>query len=151
MAEEEISFFANCKGWQCVKKRVIDAKTENPEVVAILSSIVTTAGRKAFDFSGVDIAGIKAYADQLTAGKRKSYNNVAEIFAALKATEVKEKLLPFCKEEKVFPLAEACFINAIFTNLQLYPWVDLEVLSKIYPEIKITKPRGRIAGAKKKQ
>jgi len=148
--EEEVSFFANYKGWQCVKKRAVDEKTEPQEVVATLSSIITSAGRKAFELSSIDLITIKNYADQLTKGKRKSYTNLAEIFASLKPSQVKAKLLPMCKEEKLYPIAEAYLINCIFTNLQLYPWIDLGTLAGIYPELKISKPKGRVAGAKKK-
>jgi hypothetical protein len=148
--EEELSFFANVKGWQCVKKLAVDENTTSPEIVAKLSSIVTSAGTKAFELSGIDMGAIKAYSDLLTKGKRKSYNNLAEIFASLRPTDVKAKLLPLCKEEKAYPIAEAYLINCIFTNLQLYPWIDLKVFGGIYPEVKISKPKGRVAGAKKK-
>ena len=151
MDEEELSFFANFKGWQCVKKLEVDENTTPQEIVAKLASIVMSAGNKAFDLSGIDTAAIKAYSEGLTKGKRKSYNNLAEVFASLKPTEVKAKLLPMCKEEKVYPIAEAYLINCIFSNLQLYPWIDLAVFGSIYPEVKISKPKGRVAGAKKKQ
>ena len=150
MTDEELYFFANVKGWQCAKKLAVDENTTPQEIVAKLASIVTSAGTKAFEFSGIDMAAIKAYADELTKGKRKSYNNLAEIFANLKPTVVKAKLLPMCKEEKVYPIAEAYLINCIFTNLQLYPWIDLGIFGGIYPEVKISKPKGRRAGAKKK-
>ncbi|MEM2974479.1 MAG: DUF2666 family protein [Candidatus Micrarchaeia archaeon] len=151
MSEQELSFFANVKGWQCIKRREIDESTENHEIVATLASIATSAGRKAFDFSGIDTARIQSYAAELTKGKRKSFVNAAEIFANLKPNDVKEKLSSMCGEEKLYPIAEAYLINCILTNLQLYPWIDLEILAGIYPELKIPKPRGRIAGSKKTQ
>ena len=33
MADEEIFFFANYKGWQAVKKKAIDENTEEKEIV----------------------------------------------------------------------------------------------------------------------
>ena len=150
MTDEELLFCANVKGWKCVKRREINSSTEDKEIVATLASITATAGRKAFEFSGIDTAAIKVYADLLTKGKRKSFNNIADLFSALKPAEVKGKLLPLCKEEKLYPFAEAYFMNCIFTNLQLYPWIDPQILAEVYPDLKIPKPRGRVAGAKKK-
>lgn len=145
MAEEgEISFFAKCKGWEVVKKCDITAETEPQEIVAILTSISDTTARKAFDFSGIDKATIDAYAAQLTKGRRKAYSNVAEIFTQLKPTEVKERLLAACKEEKLLPIAEAYLMRSVLGALGFSTTVSPEMIAEIWPELKIPKPRGRM-------
>jgi len=143
MAEEEIHFFANYKGWQAVKKKTVEQSTEPQEMVAILASIADTTTRKAFDFSGIDMQGIDAYVATLTKGKRTGYQNLAAILTGLKPGEVKEKLKPFCKEEKVLPIAEVYFMRSLLLALSYTTQINGETLQKIYPELKMPKPRGR--------
>jgi hypothetical protein len=141
--EEEIHFFANYKGWQAVKKKTVGPSTEQQEMVAILASISDTATRKAFEFGGVDLQGIDAYAAELTKGKRTGYQNLAAILSGLKPGGVKEKLKTFCKEEKLLPIAETYFMRSLLLALGYPTSINGEVIAEIYPELKMPKPRGR--------
>lgn len=143
MAEEEISFFANCKGWMAVKKKAIEADTEPKEILAILASINDTTSRKAYDFSGVKLADIDAYVAQLTRGKRKGLSNLAEIFSGLKQSELKEKLTAACSDPVQYPFAETYFINTVLRTLGYSPFIGGEVITEVYPDMKMPKPRGR--------
>ncbi len=143
MAEEEIHFFANYKGWQAVKKKTVGPSTEPQEMIAILSSISDTTTRKAFDFSGINMQGIDAYVAELTKGKRTGYQNLATILSSLKPGDVKEKLKPFCKEEKTLPFAEVYFMRSLLLALGYPTQINGETLTEIYPELKMPKPKGR--------
>ncbi len=141
--EGEILFSAKYKDWIAVKKKTIDDKTEDKEIIAILSSISNTTARKAFDFSGINKSIIEEYAAKLTRGKRKGLSNLVTIFSELKQNELKENLLKACPKEELLPIAEAYFMNCVLSNLAYSTSVTIELLSKIYPDLKLPKPRGR--------
>lgn len=141
---DEISFVAKYKDWIVVKKKSIDEETKNEEIIATLSSISDTTTKKAFDFSGINKTAIESYVSEITKGKRKGFGTLAEIFSQLKQNEVKERLVGACGEEKFLPIAEAYFLKSILSSLGYFTSINSEILRKIYPELKIPKPRGRM-------
>jgi len=150
LPEDGISFSAKFGEWIAIKKMSIDESTKPEEVAAILASITATIDRKSFEFAGINTGAIDAYADGLTKGKRKGFGTLAEIFGALKQGEVRQKLVEAGGEEK-YALAEAYFIRKILSNLGQHAWIDLETLQKVFPEIKIQKPRGNFGGKRKQE
>lgn len=140
---EEISFFANCRGWMAVKKKTITAETELKEILAILASINDTTSRKAYELSGVKTADIDAYVAQLVKGKRKGLSNLSEIFGGLKTSELKEKLTAACSDPLMYPFAETYFINAVLRALGYSPFIGGAAITEVYPDMKMPKPRGR--------
>lgn len=140
---EEISFFANCRGWMAVKKKSITPETEQKEILAILASINDTTSRKAYDLTGIKLSEIDAYVAQLTKGKRKGLSNLAEIFGGLKQSELKEKLMATCNDPSMYPFAETYFINTVLRTLNYSPFIGGAAITEVYPDMKMPKPRGR--------
>lgn len=140
---EEISFFANCRGWMAVKKKTINPGTEKKEILAILASINDTTSRKAYELAGVKTADIDAYVAQLTKGKRKGLSNLSEIFGGLKQSELKEKLIAACEDPLMHPFAETYFINTVLRTLKYSPFIGGAAVAEVYPDMKMPKPRGR--------
>ena len=147
---DEIVFSAKYGDWISVKKMSIDEKTAKPEVVAMLASIRENIDRKAFQFSGVDIAKIDAKVAEITKGRRKAYGTLAEVVSSLNWSELKQVFAASVPEERAVPLAEAYFFKSLLTALGFNFEVSVGLLTKIYPEIKMPKPMGRMPGAKKK-
>ncbi len=143
--EEEISFFAKYKDWVVIKKKSIDENTEEKEIVAILASINDTASRKAYDFAHINKPLIDALVTELTKGKRKTTTNIAEIFGSIKQNELKEKLTAACSDPTFYPFAETYFINSVLKAIGFSSFIDGQTVQAVYPDIKIPKPRGRIA------
>lgn len=141
---DEIAFSAKYKNWIVIKKMSIDENTKEPEVAHILSSIRETIDRKAFELNGINTAKIDEYVATTTKGRRKGYSSLAEIFRNLKQNEVRELLLASSSEQTA-PLAEAYFIRRLITALGYELDVTAETLARIYPELKLPKPKGRFA------
>jgi len=57
--------------------------------------------------------------------------------------------MPACATAEHYPLAEQYFVSKIIQAIGYCTYPDLEVLQKIYPHLKISKPRGNF-GKKKK-
>lgn len=141
MADEEIFFFANYRGWQAVKKKAIDENTEEKEVLSILSKITDTTSRKAFDLSGIDTAAIDVYAEKLTKGKRKAFSNLVSVFSEIKQPEMKEILREACSDVKLMPFAETYLIREIMNLIGYYTHISGPVLKSVYPDMKFKKPK----------
>ena len=145
MGEEEISFFAKYKNWVVIKKKAINESTEEKEILAILASVNETTSRKAYDFAHIDKAAIDALVAELSKGKRKTTTNLAEIFGAIKQNELKEKLTAACSDPRFYPFAEAYFINSVLKAIGFSPFLDAQAVQAVYPDMKMPKPRGRVA------
>ncbi|MCX6776765.1 MAG: DUF2666 family protein [Candidatus Micrarchaeota archaeon] len=144
---DEIAFSAKYKEWISIKKMDIDEKTTPPEVVHMLSNLRESISRKAFELSGIDKGKIDAYALELIKGKRKGYSTLSEIFGGMKQKEVREVLLS-ASSEQLLPIAETYFMKKLLTSLGYEVDISGEMMSKMYPELKLPKPKGRF-GKKK--
>jgi len=141
---DEIAFSAKYKNWIVIKKMSIDENTKEPEVAHILSGIRETIDRKAFELNGINMVKIDEYVATITKGRRKGYSSLVEIFGNLKQNEVRELLLA-SSSKQTLPLAEAYFIRRLITALGYGLDVTTETLAKMYPELKLPKPKGRFA------
>ena len=149
MEEGEVIFTARYKTWMTVKKLSIDEKTTPQEVAAALASAEATMSRKSYEFTGINQSAIEAMAERLAKGKRKSFVSLSEALAALKPTELKTELLTACPTPAHLPIAENYLVKCMLDNMGFKTNLDMETLSQVYPEIKVTKPRGNF-GKKKK-
>lgn len=146
---DEIVFSAKYGDWIAIRKMTIDERTPRQEVVAMLAAIRETIDRKAFQLAGVDTARIDGYVAEKTRGKRKGYGTLAEIFASISQSELKGVLASAVPEERLTPLAEAYFLKQLFSSLGFDFGVSTELMRKLYPELKLPMPKGRIPGTKK--
>ena len=149
MAEENVSFCAKYKEWLVIKKMGIDETTTPQEVAGTLASINATLVRKSFDFLKINTSIIDEYSSSLVKGKRKAWGNIGEIFSSLKPAEISTKLKEACPEEKLLPVAEAYFLRSLLSAMGFELQPTTEMLSHIYPELKIAKPRGNFGKQKK--
>lgn len=156
---EEVMFSAKYGKWISIKKMTIDASTKPEEIAAMLSGVSRTIDKKSYELLGIDTNRIDAYVSEVAAGKRKGFGSISEIFANLKPSEVKAELLasispeiavpkdkagqPISHEKKL-PFAEQYFVKSLLSIVGYDSAPDLKVLQKLYPQIKIPKPRGRM-------
>ncbi len=132
LLEGQIAFIARYKEWISIKKMSMEKRTQDYEVAAILSSINTTLVNKSFDFLRLD-GGLKAIADAVTKGKRKSFVNL---------TEALRQVTPSLTGDRI---RDAFLLKCIFENLGFAPYANVDVLISAYPHLKVAKPRGRVA------
>ena len=146
---DEIILSAKVGNWVVIKKMTVEEDTKKPEIANMLSNINETINRKGFEFLEIDTPAIDEYAGALTKGKRKGYGTLADVFSSLKNSEVKERLLKAVPEEKLLPATEAYFVRRILENVG-YAFIPThEILNKIYPELKLPKPKVKKTRKKK--
>ncbi|MFN3910321.1 MAG: DUF2666 family protein [Candidatus Anstonellaceae archaeon] len=147
-SKDQVVFVAKNKDWVVIKKLLIDEKTTLEEVGFLLASIQKSINEKSFSYFGLDCLKIRELAKKFVANKRKGLSTIGEIFSSFKGNELKKELLACCKKGDHYPLAEQFFVLAILDELGFNCYPNFEVIQKLYPELKIQKPKGNF-GKKK--
>jgi hypothetical protein len=132
-----------------IKKLAIESNTPSEEVSLALASVEATLSRKSYEFTGINTDAIDSLADTLVKGKRKSFVSLSEALSSLKPTELKSQLLAACPTEKHLPIAENYLLKTLLDKLGFKTNLDPQTLADVYPNLKVTKPRGNF-GKKKK-
>jgi len=145
-----ISLMARCRDWEVVRKASVNETTTPQEIAFAIAGIKGALDRKTYDFLGLKTGLIDEYAATLSKGRRKSWGAVGEIFSSLKPGEISAQLKAACPDEKLLPVAEAYLLHALLSSIGFDVEPSQAILSKIYPELKIAKPRGNFKGKKKK-
>ena len=145
---EEIAFVARHKDWMVVKKLLIEQNTLPEEIALALASIDKTMVRKSYDYTGIKTDIIEAYAATV-AKKGRTFSNLSAIFGSLSPGTVKAALLPACPTPAHYPIAESYFVKKLLEEIGYDPCLEPETLGKVFPHIKVAKPRGNF-GKKKK-
>ncbi|MEK6924317.1 MAG: hypothetical protein AABW54_03710 [Candidatus Micrarchaeota archaeon] len=143
----EVRLAANLDAWIAVKKVNLQA-AEGKEITAACAGIFNSARSKLQEFTPQEY---RAATEQFLAKypERKSFGRLAEILAAA-ASEL-PKITACAKGDAALEARLAklfyydCFERAGFT-----PFVSTNQVSRIWPELKIPKPRGNYGGKKKK-
>lgn len=145
---EEIAFAAKHKDWMVVKKLLIVQNTLPEEIAIALASIDKTLVRKSYEYAGIKADVVEAYV-MTVAKKGRTFSNLAEIFKSLQPGAVKAALLPACPTPAHYPIAESYFVKKLLEEVGYDPCLEPETLGKVFPHIKVAKPRGNF-GKKKK-
>ncbi|PIT85001.1 hypothetical protein COU37_00560 [Candidatus Micrarchaeota archaeon CG10_big_fil_rev_8_21_14_0_10_45_29] len=150
MELDQIVFIAKNKEWVSVKKLLVDQHVKNEDVSLILSQIQKTINGRSFEYAGVDVEKVEEVAAEYCAGARKNMISLSEIFAKIKGPKLKEQLLPACKAPEQYPVAEFCFVRCVIEKVGYFAYPTPEILQKVYPNLKVAKPRGNYGKKKKK-
>ena len=145
---EEVAFAARHKDWMVVKKYLIEESSKPEDIALALASIDKTVVRKSYEYAGIKADVVEAYVATV-AKKGRTFANLSAIFGSLKPGEVKAALLPACPTPEHYPLAESYFVKKLLEEVGYDPCLEPETLAKVYPHLKVPKPRGNF-GKKKR-
>lgn len=139
-----IDFSAKYKDWIVIKKASILPDTKPEEIAFQLASIRQTIDRKAFEILGIDTKALDAYAATITSGMRKSYKDMAQAVQALGSPQSKEAVSSACgSRSELEEPAKTYLFRKVIQGLGFDFDVNQEMLAKVYPHLKLPKPRGR--------
>ncbi|MFA5108368.1 MAG: DUF2666 family protein [Candidatus Micrarchaeia archaeon] len=148
-SNDQIVFIAKHKDWISIKKLLIDEHVKSEDISLQLALVQKAIGEKSFRYAEIDTAKVDEVAQKYAAGKKKNFASLTEAFGSLKSSELKKELESACKTPAHYPLAEGYFLKALIEKIGYYTYPDVDILQKVYPELKIPKPRGNF-GKKKK-
>jgi hypothetical protein len=142
-AKKEIRLAANTVGWVAVKKVSLEATPE--EALACLAGIHATVLRKMGETSGATAVAdglLKAFAP------RNSLGALAQALSSFDAAGARSALEAACG--KHLRAGEDFLYCSFLERFGHAPFVTTEAIGMAFPQLKIPKPRGRIAGASAK-
>lgn len=141
---DSIEFSAKWKEWVVIKKASIRDDTKPEEIAFALASIRQTIDRKSFEILGIDINALDSYANSVAGGKRKSYKDLGEVIQALSSKEAKDAVEKSCAgKPELEEVAKTYLFRKVIQTLGFDFDVNQEMLAKVYPNLKLPKPRGR--------
>jgi len=142
---KEVRFAASTQGWTAVKK-VDLARAEGKEVLFALAGIFTTLNRKLPAFASDNSDGFESFVSSFLNSfpVRKSFAKLPVLLN--EALKNEDKLPQFGSS----PLLKESFFLRCFEHAGFPPFVSLEAIAGVYPELKVPKPRGNFGGKKKK-
>ena len=141
---DAIEFSAKYKDWVVIKKATVYEDTKPEEIAFALASIRQTLDKKAFEFLGIDLQSLDSYADGITGGKAKRYNDLAAAIQGLGTPEAKaavEKAIG--EKQELKEIANTYMLRRTIQNLKFDTDMNQEMLAKAYKHLKLPKPPGR--------
>ncbi len=146
MEQDSIEFLAKYGSWVSIKKLLIDESTKPEEVVFHLALIRENIDRKAFEFLGLDTNVLDSAASQVAGSGRKSYKSLAEALTKFGAADTKDVIEKACKgKEELKEFAATYLFRAVVKNFGFDFDINQQMMSKVYPDLKVKKPPGRQA------
>ncbi len=144
-SSESVEFSARWRNWVVIKRTTIRQDTKPEEVAFSLASIRQTIDRKAFEILGINTQELDNYAAKVCTGKRKSFKDMAETVQSLTSSEAKGLIEKSCAEKpELGEIAKTYLFRKVIQGLGFDFDVNQEMLSKVYPNLKMPKPRGRM-------
>ncbi len=138
-----ISFIAKYGKWVSIKKMNIREDTKPEEIAAHLTSIRLTLDKKAFEYTGLNAAGLDDYVASL--GKmRRSAENLEKAINILNSKATDVKVAEFSKgTNDGGEVARIYLLRQMLQAMKLNFDVSPEELTSAYPNLKIPMPPGR--------
>ena len=140
--EEYIDFMAKYKDWISIKRIGIRPETRPAEVVHYLAGVRTTIDTRSFPMLGIKTSMLDQYATKLCEGSRKSYGSLSSVLAKMEGAETK-RVLGESASKELSAIAEIYLLGKVITNLGFDTSINQKAISKVYPDIKTSKPLGR--------
>ncbi len=144
-----VRFAASTQSWVVVKKVDLD-KAEPKETLFALSGILSSANKKIPEFASSAPAEYDSFVSTLLGSfpVRKSFAKLPILLkeAASREAELARFAMP---GGRALNALKQCFYLSCFGHAGFTPFVSLDTVAGVYPELKIPKPRGNFGGKKK--
>ncbi|MCL5112479.1 MAG: DUF2666 domain-containing protein [Candidatus Marsarchaeota archaeon] len=137
--EEYVDFMAKYRDWVAFKRLGIRDGTTPQEVAFHISGIKYTIDSKICKLLDIDTASIDSYAESITSGKKRSYEDLAKAIGALSGPKTREVLSGAVKRKENVPLAETYLLNKVIVDLGFDTFPNQLLMSKSYAELKLPK------------
>ena len=139
---EYVDFMVKYKDWVAIKRLGIRDQTRPEEVVFHLAGIRNSIDSKAFRMLGIDTEKLDSLASSISQGRKGNYSALGDALKELDKKEVKAQIEDACKDSKLAKIAGIYLLNRIMLNLGFDSSINQDMLSKIYPDLKVKLPPG---------
>ncbi|MGC8537645.1 MAG: DUF2666 family protein [Candidatus Micrarchaeia archaeon] len=139
---EYVDFMVKYKDWVAIKRLGIRDQTRPEEIVFHLAGIRNSIDGKAFNILGIDTGKLNSLASSIAQGKRGGYSSLGDALKELDKREVKAQVEAACSDAKLAKIAGIYLLNRVMLNMGFDSSINQEMLSKIYPDLKVKLPPG---------
>ena len=139
---EYVDFMVKYKDWVAIKRLGIRDQTRPEEIVFHLAGIRNSIDGKAFKILGIDTEKLDSLASSISQGRKGNYSVLGDALKELDKKEVKAQIEGACKDNKLAKIAGIYLLNRIMLNLGFDSSINQDMLSKVYPDLKVKLPPG---------
>jgi Glu-tRNA(Gln) amidotransferase subunit E-like FAD-binding protein len=144
--EQYVDFMVKYKDWISIRRQSFDRGTKPEEIAYVLSTIRSSIEKRYYSILGIDTGKLDQYVAKIAQGK--GYSGLAKIAGALDSKDTKEAASDACADKNLKKVAESYIVAKAIETAGIKAYVDPEELMRIYPELKIYKPK-KPRGSKK--
>ncbi len=151
-ADQYIDFMAKYKDWIAIKRIGIREHTKPEEIAFYLAGIRAVAEKKAYPILGIKTEVLDNFVAGSTKGMGKTTDSlvtIASIFRNNAAKEAVEQSTGGNKDLRQF--AEAYLLNQLICAVGFETSLSQAAMAKVWKELKLPKPKGRLPGSGKKK
>ncbi len=150
--DQYIDFMAKYKDWVAIKRIGIRPDTKPNEIAFYLAGIRGSIDRKAYTILGINTAPIDNYVKEATKGLGKSNDALVTAVSKYKESAARSAVEQATAGNKDLQrFAEAYLLNQLIATLGFETSISQAAMSKVWKELKLPKPKGRLPGSGKKK
>ncbi|EQD51157.1 hypothetical protein B2A_07015 [mine drainage metagenome] len=139
---EYVDFMVKYKDWVAIKRLGIRGQTRPEEVVFHLAGIRNSIDNRAFKLLGINTEKLDSLASAIVQGKKGNYSALGEALKELDKRDIKAQIEGACPDAKLAKIAGIYTLNRIMLNNGFDSTINQEMLSKVFPDLKVKLPPG---------
>ncbi len=139
---EYVDFMVRYKDWVAIKRLGIRDQSRPEEIVFHLAGIRNSIDSKAFKILGIDTERLDSLASSIANGRKGNYSALGDVLKELDKKDVKAQIESSCSDSKLSKIAGIYLLNRIMLNMGFDSSINQEMLSKVYPDLKVKLPPG---------
>lgn len=135
-----IDFMVKYKDWVSIRRQAFDESAKPEEAAYILSTIRSSIENRYYKILGIDVKMLDDYISKIPlAGK--GYESMGRALLQLEQKEAKDVAQNACSDKRMKKIAESYMVLRLAERANVKPYMDSDELLKIFPELKIYKPK----------
>lgn len=150
--DQYIDFMAKYKDWVAIKRIGIRPDTKPEEIAFYLAGVRATADKRSYQILGIKTEPIDNFVKQATSGLGKKAESLVTVMGQYKSSDAKsaiEQAISGNSDLKQF--AEAYLLNSLIAAVGFDTAISQVAMSKVWKNLKLPKPKGRMPGSGKKK
>ncbi len=142
-----IDFMVKYKDWISIRRQAFDKDPRPEEAAYILSVIRSSIESRYYKILGIDVGRLDEYVSKIPLSG-KGYQSMGQALSNLESKEARNIAQEACADKRMKKIAESYMVLRLAERSNVKPYIDSNELLKIFPELKIYKPK-MPKGAKK--
>ncbi len=135
-----IDFMVKYKDWVSIRRQAFEENAKPEEAAYILSVIRSSIENRYYKILGIDVNMLDEYVLKIPISG-KGYESLGNALSKLEQKEAKDVAQSACSDKRMKKIAESYMVLRLSERANVKPYIDSDELLKIFPELKIYKPK----------